>query len=91
MCIPEALFKKLTSWYGFEGDEKSIPYRKVYVTDDKEPSFDLYPPLLHLRPCKEHQNLDLECNSKETIGKLCSLSRYYSRLCQELYKKQERP
>ncbi|MTV28736.1 hypothetical protein FTX61_25660, partial [Nitriliruptoraceae bacterium ZYF776] len=48
--------------------EKSIPYRKVYVTDDKELSFDLYPPLLHLRPCKEHQKFDLECDSKETIG-----------------------
>ncbi|KAL5961546.1 Ubiquitin carboxyl-terminal hydrolase 15 [Taenia solium] len=68
MCVPEALFKNLTNWYGFEGDEKSIPYRKIYVTDDKEPSFDLYPPLLHLRSYKEHQKLDLECNSKETIG-----------------------
>ncbi|VDK35964.1 unnamed protein product [Taenia asiatica] len=68
MCVPEALFKNLTDWYGFEGDEKSIPYRKIYVTDDKEPSFDLYPPLLHLRSYEEHQKLDLECNSKETIG-----------------------
>nr|CDS15967.1 ubiquitin carboxyl terminal hydrolase 4 [Echinococcus granulosus] len=68
MCIPEALFEKLTNWYGFEGDERAIPYRKVYVTNDKEPSFDLYPPFLHLRPRREHKELDLECDSKETIG-----------------------
>ncbi|VDM33160.1 unnamed protein product [Hydatigera taeniaeformis] len=68
MCVPEALFEKLTDWYGLDGDKRSIPYRKVYFTEDKEPSFDLYPPLLHLRSCNEHQKLDLECNSKETIG-----------------------
>ncbi|KAL5112133.1 Ubiquitin carboxyl-terminal hydrolase 15 [Taenia crassiceps] len=31
MCVPEALFKKLTNWYGFEGDERSIPYRKNVI------------------------------------------------------------
>ena len=69
ICIHEKLFNKFAHWYGIRSHNEHIPYRKVYAIDDKETSFDLYPPSLHLIPKGDHKELRLECYSNKTIGK----------------------